>query len=107
MISNTNENNHTINASIYIKIFVLLIVLTTLTILQPIVFHAELSSTYGIQMVIAFTKVALVVAYYMHIKGSKPLYKLLVFGTTALLFSMYIVMAIDTYVRHTNSDIFY
>jgi len=107
MISNSNEQNHIIDASIYIKIFVLLIVLTTLTILQPIVFHTELANTYGIQMVIAFTKVTLVVAYYMHIKGSKPLYKLLVFGTTAILFSMYIIVAIDTYVRHTNTDIFY
>jgi len=107
MISNSNEQNHVMDASIYIKIFVLLLVLTTVTILQPIVFHSELSNTYGIQMVIAFTKVTLVVAYYMHIKGSKPLIKLLVFGTTALLFSMYIIMAIDTYVRHTHSDVFY
>jgi len=103
---NSNENYHMIDTTIYFKVFGLLLILTTATILQPIVFHTDLQNTYAIQMLISFTKVALVVAYYMHIKGSKPFYKRLVFGTTALLFSMYIIMAIDTYTRHTNSDIF-
>jgi len=102
----TNENLHKVDISVYIKIFIILIVLTTLTILQPIVFHSDLSGTYGIQMIIAFTKVVLIVAYYMHIKGSSIIYKRLIFGTTALLFSIYIIMAIDTYVRHMHNDIF-
>jgi len=106
MISNSNEKNHIIDTTIYFKVFGLLLILTTATILQPIVFHTNLHNTYVIQMLISFTKVALVVAYYMHIKGSKPLYKRLVFSTTALLLSIYIIMAIDTYARHTNSDIF-
>lgn len=106
MISNSNEKSHMIDTAIYFKVFGLLFILTIATILQPIVFHTDLQNTYGIQMLISFTKVALVVAYYMHIKGAKPLFKLLVFGTTALLFSMYIIVAIDTYVRHTNSDVF-
>jgi len=106
MTSNSNKNLHMIDTTIYFKVFGLLLILTIVTILQPIVFHTDLRNTYAIQMLISFTKVALVVSYYMHIKGSKPFYKLMVFGTTALLFSMYVLIAIDTYARHTNNDIF-
>jgi caa(3)-type oxidase subunit IV len=101
-----NENLNPISMSSYIKVFVLLIVLTSLTIIQPLVMHMELASTLYIQMGIAFIKIVLIVSYYMHIKGSHPFYKILVIGTTALLLSMYAIMAIDSYVRVTNNDIF-
>jgi len=105
-MTNSNQKLHTIDASIYIKVFIGLVILTGLTILQPIIIHMHYAPTLSVQMLIAFTKITLVVMYYMHMKGSSPLYKKMIFAIILLLIVLGSFTAIDTYVRYMNHDMF-
>ena len=101
-----NEALHPIKASTYLTVFALLIGLTVLTLVQPLVLKLALASTLSIQLGIAFMKAFLIVAYYMHIKSNTPLFRVLIYGSLAILGVIYIIMAIDTYYRYTPNDIF-
>lgn len=101
-----NEDLHPIKASTYITVFMLLATLTALTLIQPLVLKLALASTLTIQLGIAFMKAFLIVAYYMHIKSNAPLFRILIYGSLAILGVVYIIMAIDTYYRYTPNDLF-
>jgi caa(3)-type oxidase subunit IV len=105
-MTNSNQKLHTIDASIYIKVFIGLAILTGLTILQPMLIHMHYAPTLLVQMLIALTKITLVVMYYMHIKGSSPLYKKLILAVILLLIVLSTFTAIDTYVRYMHHDFF-
>jgi len=106
MNTNLNQNTHPVSSSIYYNIFFLLIGLTILTLLQPVIIDLDLGSTLIVQLGIAFTKAFLIIAYYMHIKSSSPLFKKLIFTTVILWIVLYGLMAIDTYYRYTPNDLF-
>ncbi len=101
-----NEALHPIKASTYITVFTLLVCLTVLTLLQPMLMKLPLASALSIQLGIAFMKAFLIVAYYMHIKSNTPLFRVLIYGSLAILGVIYIIMAIDTYYRYTPNDLF-
>lgn len=103
---NHNEALHPIKATTYITVFALLVCLTVLTLLQPMLMKLPLASALSIQMGIAFMKAFLIVAYYMHIKSNTPLFRVLIYGSLAILGVIYIIMAIDTYYRYTPNDLF-
>jgi len=105
-MTNSNQKLHKIDSSIYIKIFIILTVLTGLTILQPALVHMNYAPTLLVQMFIAFTKITLVVMYYMHMKGAPSLYKKMIFGIICLLIVLGGFTAIDTYARFMNHDMF-
>ncbi len=106
MNTNSNQEHHPISASVYYNVFFLLIGLTVLTLLQPVVADLDLGSTLIVQLGISFTKAFLIVAYYMHIKSSSPLFQKLIFTTIILWIVLYGLMAIDTYYRYTPNDLF-
>jgi len=105
-MTNSNQKLHKIDASIYIKVFIILAVLTGLTILQPVLIHMNYAPTLLVQMFIAFTKIILVVMYYMHIKGASSLYKKMILGIILLLIVLGGFTAIDTYARFMHHDVF-
>ena len=106
MNTDLNKKQHVANGTIYYNIFFLLIGLTALTLIQPMVVDLDLGSTLIVQLGIAFTKAFLIVAYYMHIKSSSPLFKKLIYITIVLWIVLYGLMAIDTYYRYTPNDLF-
>lgn len=53
----------------YYKVIVGLLLLTTVTFIQPYMFLTDY--TFGTQMLIATIKMSLIVMYYMHLKGEK------------------------------------
>ena len=62
--------------------------------------------TLSIQMLIAFTKITLVVMYYMHIKGAPPVYKRMIFAVILLIIVLSTFTAIDIYARVMHHDFF-
>jgi|LGOV01.1.fsa_nt_gb cytochrome c oxidase subunit 4 len=106
MNTNSSQEHHPISSSVYYNVFFLLIGLTVLTLLQPVVSDLDLGSTLIVQLGISFTKAFLIVAYYMHIKSSSPLFKKLIYTTVVLWIVLYGLMAIDTYYRYTPNDLF-
>lgn len=95
-----------ISQSSYINIFLLLIVLTVLTLSQPAFMHLDLGSTLYVQMGIAFIKATLIITYYMHIKGAPKVFQRMIFTSFILLAVLYTLMAIDTYHRYLSVDFF-
>ena len=63
---NYNEKYYEDRARYY-KVIVGLLLLTTLTFIQPHMFLTNV--TFGVQMTIGLTKAILIVLYYMHLKG--------------------------------------
>jgi len=100
------NNTQEIKQSSYINVFLLLILLTILTLSQPAIMHLELAPTLFVQMGIAFTKAVLIIGYYMHIKGAPSLFKKMIFASFILLAVLYTLMAIDTYHRYVSADYF-
>jgi len=98
-MSNTNEITQKFSSSTYIKVFFILTILTGLTILQPLMIHMNYAPTLKIQMLIAFTKITLVVMYYMHIKGASSIYKRMIFAAMLLVTVLAAFTMGDTYIR--------
>lgn len=100
------NNTQEIKQSSYINIFLLLIVLTVLTLSQPAFIHMDLAPTLYLQMGIAFVKAFLIIAYYMHIKGAPSVFQKMIYTSFVLLAVLYTLMAIDTYHRYVATDFF-
>ncbi|MDF1874138.1 cytochrome C oxidase subunit IV family protein [Sulfurimonas sp. SAG-AH-194-I05] len=66
-MSTTNLGSYKEAQSGYIKILVGLLVLTTVTFVQPHMFLTDMNL--GIQLFIGVVKAYLILAYYMHLKG--------------------------------------
>jgi|GEM_PF-915044 len=101
-----DETLQPIRAKTYVSVFFLLIVLTALTLLQPMLIDLALAPTLIVQMGLATVKAFLIVAYYMHIKSESKLLKTLIYSSLVVLVIIYVIMAIDTYYRYTPHDVF-
>jgi len=76
----------------YYKVLVGLLLLTTLTFIQPYIFHA---GTFSAQMFIAVIKAWLIVMYYMHLKGEKLIGAMAIFSLTLVFVFFVIVIGVD------------
>ena len=77
----------------YYKVLVGLLLLTTLTFVQPHLFMTH--STFLAQMLIAVVKAWLIVMYYMHLKGEKLIGWSVVFAMILVTVFFIIVIGID------------
>lgn len=102
----TTLATHNKNASMYLKIFLALIVLTIVTLLQPYILPAQIHATVSIQMFLALLKTFLIVAYYMHLKYESRLFKMIVLVAVITLCIFFIITATDAIFRNESFDIF-
>ncbi len=92
--------------SMYFKIFVLLIVLTILTFLQPYVLPGNINDTVSAQLFIALIKSILIGSYYMHLKYESALFKNIVLMAIVVLAIFFIITATDAIYRNESFDLF-
>ncbi len=95
-----------INATMYLKVFIALFILTVLTFLQPYLMSANLYATVSIQMFLAIVKTVLIVAYYMHLKYESKLFKTIVIIAVITLSIFFIITATDAIFRNEDFDLF-
>lgn len=81
--------------ALYTKVLAGLLLLTLLTFLQPLWFHLTPGKTAGVQLLIAFMKVALVVAYYMHLRSESGYLKGYVVMALVILVIFFLIVGID------------
>ena len=81
--------------ALYTKVLAGLLLLTLLTFLQPSLFHLTPGKTAGVQLLIAFMKVALVVAYYMHLRSEIAYLKGYVVMALVILMIFFLIVGID------------
>ncbi|MBA1420116.1 MAG: cytochrome C oxidase subunit IV family protein [Epsilonproteobacteria bacterium] len=84
--------NYEVERKRYYKVLVELLLLTTLTFVQPYIFHA---GTFTAQMLIAVVKAWLILMYYMHLKGEKLIGSMTMFSMALVLVFFIIVIAVD------------
>ena len=84
--------NYQVEKKRYYKVLIGLLLLTTLTFVQPYVFQA---GTFTAQMLIAVVKAWLILMYYMHLKGDKLIGSMTVFALSLVTIFFVIVIAID------------
>ncbi len=87
-------NYKTLKAGYY-KVLIGLLVLTTITFVQPYMFMID--STFGIQMLIGTVKAWIILMYYMHLKGEKLIGWTVIFAV-ALVVVFFIIVVTD--VKH-------
>jgi len=75
----------------YYKVIVGLLLLTTVTFIQPHMFLEN--ATFGIQLLIALFKAWLIVMYYMHLKGEKLIGATVMFAITLVAFFFITIIA--------------
>ena len=84
--------NYQVEKKRYYGVLVGLLLLTTLTFVQPYVFQA---GTFTAQMLIAVVKAWLILMYYMHLKGEKLIGSMTIFALSLVTIFFVIVIAID------------
>lgn len=84
--------NYQVERKRYYKVLIGLLLLTTLTFVQPYLFHA---GTFTAQMAIAVTKAWLIVMYYMHLKGEKLIGTMAMFSMSLVFVFFVIVIGVD------------
>lgn len=92
--------------SILKKVFFYLLILTALTLAQPVAVPMELAGTLWVQMLIALTKVYLVVMFYMHLKYETPLFKAVLWVAIITLGIFFVITASDAIFREMPNDLF-
>lgn len=88
-----NEKHHITPYNVYVKILILLLFLTAITILVTYVELGPLSVT--VALGIASLKVFIVLAYFMHLKFDDKMFRIMVAGIFLLLFLIIVVTFID------------
>lgn len=81
--------------ALYTKVLAGLLLLTLLTFLQPPLYHLGPGSTAGVQLLIAAMKVALVAAYYMHLRSETAYLKGYVLMALVILLIFFAIVGID------------
>jgi caa(3)-type oxidase subunit IV len=76
----------------YYKVLAGLLLLTTLTFLQPYIFH---TGTFAAQMLIAVVKAWLIIMFYMHLKGDKLIGAMGMFSLSLVFVFFIIVIGVD------------
>jgi cytochrome c oxidase subunit 4 len=97
---------HDVDSTMYLKIFFMLLALTSLTFLQPLIIGDSLHTTVSIQMFLACIKTVLIVAYYMHLKYESILFKIIVLVAVVTLSIFFIITASDAIFRNESFDMF-
>ena len=77
----------------YVKVLIALLILTAITFAQPFVFFKSI--TFEAQILIAFAKAWIIVAYYMHLKNEKRVLGLMVAFSLMLVLFFFFVTMID------------
>lgn len=90
----------------YLNIFIVLLVLTALTLLQPYILKGSVADTVFIQMLIASVKTILIVSYYMHLKYETKLFKYIVLMAVVVLCIFFAITASDAIFRNETFDLF-
>ena len=83
------------SVALYTKVLAGLLLLTLLTFLQPTLYHPGAGGTAGIQLLIAAMKVALVSAYYMHLRSETAYLKGYVVMALLILAVFFVIVGID------------
>jgi len=89
----TNNINYESERKAYYKVLIGLLLLTTVTFIQPHLFMTH--STFLAQMLIAVVKAYLIVIYYMHLKGEKLITAMVWFALSLVTVFFVIVIGID------------
>jgi len=89
----TKKVNYNEEKGLYYKVLFGLLLLTTITFVQPHLFMAE--STFLAQMVIAVIKAYLIVIYYMHLKGEKLIISMVWFTLFLVTVFFVIIIGVD------------
>ncbi len=89
----TKTVNYKAERASYYKVLVGLLLLTTVTFIQPHLFMQ--SSTFLAQMLIAVVKAWLILMYYMHLKGEKLITAMVWFSLFLVTVFFVIVIGID------------
>lgn len=96
-----------VNSGIYLKVALLLGVLTALTYFQHIVIPLSTSGTVIVQMFIALIKAGLIVSYYMHLKYESNVLKILAGISAFILLIFFIIVGIDAYFSNSGTVDFF
>ncbi|MDQ7066508.1 MAG: cytochrome C oxidase subunit IV family protein [Sulfurimonas sp.] len=87
----TNENvNYEAEKGGYYKVLIGLLILTTVTFIQPSMFLTE--STFAVQMLIGLIKAIIILFYYMHLKGETLIGWTVVFAVLIVAFFFTVVI---------------
>lgn len=89
----TNTVNYQEEKKVYYKVLVGLLLLTTVTFVQPGLFMTH--STFLAQMLIAVVKAYLILIYYMHLKGEKLIGAMVWFALFLVTVFFVLVIGID------------
>jgi caa(3)-type oxidase subunit IV len=81
--------------ALYTKVLAGLLLLTLLTFVQPSWLPLQAGKTAGIQLMIAAMKVALVAAYYMHLRSETAYLKGYVVMALVILLIFFLIVGID------------
>ena len=100
------QKEETLTQAVFLKVFMLLVLLTILTISQPFLMSTDLSQTVGIQMFISVVKTLLIGAYYMHLKYEQPLFRYIVLIAVITLSIFFIITSFDAIYRNETYDFF-
>lgn len=100
------QKEETLTEAVFLKVFLLLVLLTILTISQPFLMSTDLSQTVGIQMFISVVKTLLIGAYYMHLKYEQPLFRYIVLIAVITLSIFFVITSFDAIYRNETYDFF-
>jgi caa(3)-type oxidase subunit IV len=81
--------------ALYTKVLAGLLLLTLLTFMQPALYHLGPGKTAGLQLLIAAMKIALVAAYYMHLRSETGYLKGYVVMALVILMIFFVLVGID------------
>jgi len=84
--------NYEEEKKVYYKVLIGLLILTTITFIQP---HIYTANTFASQMFIAVIKAWLILMYYMHLKGEKLIGAMVIFALFLVSFFFIIIIGID------------
>ncbi|WP_419765123.1 MAG: cytochrome C oxidase subunit IV family protein [Arcobacter sp.] len=98
--------SHEMTAQKYIKVFIVLVVLTALTFLQPFILPSNVSNTVLLQLLISCLKTVLIVSYYMHLKYETTLFRYIVLFAVVTLGIFFVITATDAIFRNETFDMF-
>ena len=97
---------HEMTQSMYIKVFLAILVVTVFTFLQPFILGETLVQKVSIQMFLAIVKSTLIIVYYMHLKYESRILKLFVYFTILVLCLLFIIISSDVIFRDEIFDLF-
>ena len=102
-MDNTQLNKHILK---YAQVFTILLLLTMLTFIQPLFITFGIKGVFVSQMIIASIKAFFILSFFMHLKDSTSLTKIIVMCTAAILAVFFIIVGIDSNMDDSPRDMF-